>query len=348
MKTCNQLLSIILVTALFAACKKESDPIIVVPPSTGSSLQLNGLISNEAGSGAGNTVFVDLSTDKQTAVARNSWDLGFYSGSDFRVIINSTTSATAKVLTKNDLTVVGATDTVGLNKLALGFDMASWALVDDVSGNLTKTVIPAVSATASDNKVIIINPGTGGAVAAKDWYKIRILRSSNGGYTLQYAKLAATSFATVDITKDETLNFKYVALENGTTVNVEPAKELWDFKWSFLLYQTALGSDMVPYAFSDLIAINTLGGVQAAEVLTSTVSYDNYSAANVASTAFTSTPDAIGAKWRSTSPATGVKTDRFCVVKDSKGNVYKIKFLAMGAGDGGTRGKPQMEYKLVK
>jgi hypothetical protein len=343
----KQLITTLVVAGLFTACKKDTDPVIVIPPSSGSSIQLNGLIANEAGSSAGNTVFVDLSTDKQTAAARNSWDLGFYAGSDFRVIINNTTSATAKVIAKNDLAQVGASDTVGLNKLALGYDAASFNLVDNIFGALSQTVIPAIAASDADNKVVIINPGTGGSVAARDWYKIRVLRTA-AGYKLQYAKLAAATFTTVDIAKDNSYNFKYVSLEGGTILNVEPEKELWDFKWSFALYQTSLGAAMIPYAFSDLVMINQLAGVQAAEVLTSDVTYENYARANLGTTTFSSSTDAIGSKWRSTSPATGVNTNAFYVVKDPAGNAYKIKFKAMGAGDGGTRGKPEFEYKLVQ
>lgn len=215
-------------------------------------------------------------------------------------------------------------------------------------GSLTQTVIPATAVSDADNKVVIINPGTGGSVTARDWYKIRVLRSATG-YKLQYAKLAATTFSTIDIAKDADYNFKYVSLESGASVNIEPAKVLWDFKWSYILYQTALSpTEQIPYAFSDLIMINTQGGVQAAEVLTSAVTYDAYSTTNLTTTTFTNAIDVIGSKWRSTQPATGAKTDRFYVLKDPSGNAYKIKFLAMGAGDGGTRGKPQFEYKLVK
>lgn len=331
---------------LFAACKKNVDPIIVIPPSTGSSVQLNGLVGTEAGSSAGNTVFIDFSADKQTAVERKSWDLGFYTGTDFRVIINNTTTASAKALTKTDMTTVGDADTVGLNKLALGFDVASFNLVDNINGDLTKTVIGAVSATDADNKVYIINRGTGGSIAARDWYKIRILRSGTG-YKLQYAKLAATTFATLDIAKDADYNFKYVSFDGGA-VNVEPAKTQWDIKWSYSLYQTALGVDMIPYAFSDLILINTMGGVQATEVLTSSVTYDAFTKASLAGvTTLSSSTFAIADKWRSTQPATGVKTDRFYVIKDPAGNTYKVKFVAMGVNDGGTRGRPQLEYKLL-
>jgi hypothetical protein len=357
MKVLQHVLSVAIVGSVLVSCKKTGDPIIVISPSTGSSMQLNGLIGKESGSGAGNTVFVDLSTDKQTAVARNSWDLGFYSGSDFRVILNNTTWATAKVLAKNDLAQVGAADTVGLNKLnGATFDASAYALIDDPLGDLTKTLIPAVSANDADNKVVIINPGsagnfnaaTGESIPARDWYKIRVLRTAAGGYKIQYAKLAATSFSSVELTKDNDYTFRYFSLDNGMPVLVEPAKDLWDFKWSYAVYQTSNGSTMIPYAFSDLVLLNHYNNVQAAEVKTSTVTYDNYAATNISTTAFSSAIDAIGSKWRSTSPATGVKTDVFYVIKDSKGNVYKVRFLAMGAGDAGTRGKPQFEYKLVK
>jgi hypothetical protein len=37
------------------------------------------------------------------------------------------------------------------------------------------------------------------------------------------------------------------------------------------------------------------------------------------------------------------------VVKDPAGNYYKLKFVSMGVGgDGGVRGNPVVEYKLVK
>lgn len=341
-------IGIMAMALLVTSCKKDVDPIIIVPPSGGSTMQLSGLAGTEPGSSAGNSVFVDLSADRQLARARNSWDLGFYMGPDFRVIINNTTSATAKVLAKNDLRAVGDADTVGLNKLALGFSLASWNLVDDIFGDLSKTVIPATAVNDADNKVFILNPGTGGSVAARDWYKIRVLRTTSG-YRIQYAKLYETSFSTIELAKDPDYNFKYISLESGLIVDVEPEKELWDFKWSYLLYQTELpGVGFIPYAFSDLIMINQRANVQAAEVLTSTVSYEAYSSSNLGTTNFSMAIDAIGAKWRSTMPATGVRTDRFYVIKDPSGNVYKIKFRAMGVGDGGTRGKPEFEYKLVQ
>lgn len=350
------MIAIAFIAVTFAACKKDSEePIVVVPPSDGSTLTLNGLVGSELGSAAGNSVYVDFSTDKQTAVLRSSWDLGFYSGSDFKVIINNSTSAGAKVLTATSLAAVTATDTLGLT---LAVSQASPAATDfnyfdkiDGSG----TVIPSISATAADNKVIILNRGTGGSIGARSWIKLRITRNTSGGYSLQYGKInETTNFTTVDVAKDGTLNFKYLSLTNGTTISVEPEKGNWDLVWGYSVYQTIFQNVLVPYNFSDMVFINSLAGVTAAEVSTSDFTYAAFTESNLTSSKFTfsGVRDAIGSRWRfSTASATnaiGVNPNTFYLVKDPAGNVYKLKFVSFISNDGGTRGKPVIEYKLVK
>ncbi|GAB3917869.1 HmuY family protein [Larkinella terrae] len=316
--------------------------------STGSSLKLNG---GEGGSSAINSVFVDFSNNAQTSIARNSWDLGFYGGTDFRVVINGTTGATANELTKTDLTQVTAADTVGLrNILILSQGTGSFDNVDDPEGDITKTVIKTISATDAENKVYIINPGNSGTTA-KAWYKVRIIRKGTG-YTLQYAQIAETTFKTLDVTKDAKFNFSYVSFEKGLTP-VEPAKTDWDMEWTLATYKAALSAtESVPYTYADYVFINHLGGVEAAEVLTTTASYDAFSEANITTTTFKKDRNVIGSNWRTSAgpngvPA-GVKTDRFYVIKDAAGNVYKVRFMNYTSSDGGVRGYPNIEYKLVK
>lgn len=317
--------------------------------SEGSSLTLNGITAaNEAGASAGNSVYVDFSGNAQAAVARDSWDLGFYSGTDFKVIINSTNGASALVTTKTDLATVTAAD-FNADDLKVGQGGGNFTIIDDgrEANILNKTAIASVSATDADNKVYIINRsgGSNTVVPTADLYKIRILRKGTTGYTLQYAKVSETTFKTLDITKDEASNFQFASLVTGTTKTVEPAKANWDLTWTYSMYWTAT----FPYAFSDLVFINNLGGVTAAEVLTSTVSYAAYAEGNIASTTFLNKRDVIGSNWRATTgAAVGVKTDRFYAVKDAAGNVYKLKFVSFHPSDGGVRGKPVIEYKLVK
>ncbi|GAB4001132.1 hypothetical protein GCM10028807_56490 [Spirosoma daeguense] len=315
--------------------------------SAGTTLTLDG---GTGGASAINAVYTDLSNNAGTSVRRSSWDLGFYTGTDFRVILNNMTGAAAIALNKTDLAQVTAADTVGVN---LTFSSTSPAaadmkLLDDVSGDLTKTVIPSISATDAENKVYLINRGVGGATLAKAWVKIRVLRNSTTGYTLQYAGIRETTFKTVSITKDAAYNFKFVSFDTGALVDVEPAKARWDFVWTAAMSKTSFGAAEVPYYFSDQVFINHLGGVTAAEVLTSAVTYDAYAESNIASTTFKNDKNVIGANWRNTTGTVGVKTDRFYVIKDVVGNVYKLKFVSFTTQDGGERGKPKVEFKLVK
>ncbi len=344
----------VMITVLFTACKKDKDPIIVVPTSTGSQVQFGGLIANETGSAAGNSVYMDLSNNKTTAVSRASWDLGFYCGSDFRVILNNTTSTGAKVLAKNDLTLVGASDTIGLTLAVDQFNPqpSDLAYFDDISGNINNTVIPAISITDASNAVVIINRGVGGSIAPRPWIKIRVLRNASGGYTLQYAGIKETTFRTLQIFKDAAYHFKFISFENGI-VDVQPEKERWDLVWSYFLYQTNFGAGTVPYNFSDLIAVNEMSGVQVKEKIyldatTASAAYTAFNRDSINNTTLITGRWTIGSSWRSTQPATGAKTDRFYLIKDATGNYYKLKCLAMGVGgDGGTRGKPQFKYDLI-
>ncbi len=355
----RKILMISVTVAALASCSKDKDPLIIVPPSSGSKITLNG---GNGGASAENSVYVDFSGDKQTSVLRSSWDLGFYCGSDFRVIINNTTAATAKVLSKNDLNTVGTTDTVGLKMVILsqgGSTAADFALLDDLDGNIAKTAIPEISATATSNNVVIVNPvsePTSGGISGKNYMKIRVLRNGNG-YTLQYAKLGDATYQSVNIDKDDKYNFKYFSFDKGV-VSVEPEKSSWDIMWTFSLYKTPYINGDIPYAFSDMVSQNYLNNTQVfmREYSSAEIAVDAYNKFNKDSIAlytFLNQKWAIGTGWRrtaapgATNPA-GVYKTKFYIVKDAAGNFYKLKFLSFTEEDGGTRGKPEIQYELIK
>lgn len=351
MNRLNSMLAVALLALTFTACKKDTeDPIIVVPPSDGSTLTLNGIAGSEDGASAANSVYVDFSADKQTAVLRSSWDLGFYSGAEFKVILNATKGSSVTKIAKTDLNAVTEADLVQAN-LTIGLGTAAeaeFAKLDDPreANILNKTAITTISATDSENSVYLLNTigGSHSIVFSVDnVYKIRVVRKGTG-YTLQYAKLKETTFKTLDVTKSTDNNYSFVSLAEGKTVSVEPAKANWDIVWTWSLYH---GGTYV-YGYSDLVFTNHLGGATVAQVLTSTKSYAAFSEADVAGLTFSSNRDIIGSGWRATTGTIGVKTDRFYVVKDASGNVYKLKFVSFHASDSGTRGKPVIEYKLVK
>jgi len=225
---------------------------------------------------------------------------------------------------------------------------SSLPYIDYPSGDLNRTAIAAVSATAEENKVYIVNRGMapGSPAASRGWKKIRILRNASGGYTLQHADINASTFSSIDIAKDDQYFFRYLSFESGV-VNVEPTKKKWDLAWTYFSNVTNFGSGEVPYLFQDILLINR--NVQIAKVMTATKSFADFTEADLAGQSFLTTQNAFAADWRSgggpsSSPA--VRTDRYYIIKDGDNNYYKLRFTALTQN--GERGYPAFESVLVK
>jgi len=305
---------------------------------------------NGGGATYPNKVFIDLSANRQTPIERTKWDLGFYSGDEYRVILNSSVAMMAKKIDKNDLNAVVAADTTGFSTTVI-FNQAepspaALAYIDYPDGDLTKTAIAEVSATDEENKVYIVNMGKGVGSPATDrgWKKIRVLRKGTG-YILQYAAIDATSFQTLDVEKNTDHFFNYASFETGA-VEVEPRKTKWDIAWTYFSNITFFGAE-VPYLFQDVILQNR--NVEAVKVMTTTKSYEAFAEADLTGLTFSGVQTTIGSDWRSgggptTSPS--IRSDRFYVVKDGDGNYYKLKFTALTKS--GERGYPSYECALVK
>lgn len=300
-----------------------------------------------------NKVFIDLSANRQTSVNRNNWDLGFYGGADqFRVILNSSSAMMAKQINKNDLNQVSGADTTGFGT-EVAFNQfapvtSSLPYMDYPSGDLSRTAISEVSAVPEENKVYIVNRGLapGNPTPARGWKKIRVLRNGNGGYTLQYADINATSFSSIDIAKDENYFFKYISFDNGAA-DVEPVKKKWDLAWTYFSNVTNFGAGEVPYLFQDIILLNR--NVQVAKVMTATRAFADFSVSDIAGQTYMTAQNAIAADWRSgggpgVSPS--VRTDRYYIVKDGDNNYYKLRFTALTQN--GERGYPAFEAIWLK
>ncbi|OJX91808.1 MAG: hypothetical protein BGP01_03015 [Paludibacter sp. 47-17] len=307
--------------------------------SEGNELTLNG---GEGGSNAANSVFVDFSNNEQTAVARKSWNLGFSCGSDFAVILNNTTSSTAREASIAIDAVVNTTDSAHYAAaLALTPTAGGLALVDDWAGDLSKTVI-------KEGKVYVLNLGE----SQTPLYKVKVLKKDAYTYTLQYAKINESTVKSIDITKDTNYAFMYVSFTENKTVSVAPSKAKWDIVWGKSLYKTVSGGVTVPYAFADLVLINSTAGVKAVELVSATAdaniaAYNSMSKANSDTLTFSAAVDVIGSKWRNSggpNSSPSIKEDRFYVIKDASGNIYKVQFKSIGD----PRGYPKLKYQLLK
>jgi hypothetical protein len=361
MKKTFLVLSFTLLT-LVSCSNDDNTPVEV--PSVGAVLQ-----PAVGGPNQPNQVYLDLSTGKSESVNRATWDFGFSTGSDFRVVINGSLKMAVKKLETSDITLPQVIDSDV--SVGGGTTPSSNGYVDNPTGVLAGagagigTAIAAVSATDADNKVYLVNLGFAVSTAtpnvgsvsvygdSRGWKKVRILRSGNG-YKIQYADLASTAFAEKTITKDTDFNFSFFSLTTGSTVSVEPQKAKWDLNFTTFTNYLNMGSGEVTYAYSDFIVSNRMGGTQVYQVLVADGgAYADFTKAKVDESKFAvSAADqrVIGASWRNGGGPTSlpsIKTDRFYVVKDVAGNYYKIKFLAM-TNDAGVRGYPTLEYAILK
>ena len=245
-------------------------------------------------------------------------------------------------------------------QVAVGtFDPTNVNYIDAPNGSITQTAISEVSSTDADNKVYLVNlgyevgtdiPNPGSVAIAgnpRGWKKIRILKSGSD-YILQYADLTSTTHQEVKITKNDAYNFTFFSFKTQNVVNVEPEKTKWDLNFTVFTNEI-VGSGS--YGYSDFVLNNIKAGVKMYRVNNSTgsqvVNYANYTLENVQESSFVEDQRVIGADWRDVFSGTAY-TDRFYVIKDGAGNVYKLKFISFHPTDGGTRGKPVIEYKLVK
>jgi HmuY protein len=341
--------------SVFTSCKKDIDPTIVINNQASNGVEkikFNGIAGSEAGSAAGNSVYIDFSAEKTTSVLRSSWDLGFYAGNEFRVTLNNTSSAGVKILSKYDLNTVGAADTIGLSLATsqTAPEAFQFAFFDNISGNISQTAIPAISAIDAENPVIILNRGTGGGIAPRAWVKLRVFRNVDG-YTIQYAGINETTYRIVSIVKNNAYHFQHFSFDNGI-VNAQPEKAKWDLVWTYAQFQANFGAGFVPYNFSDLIAVNSLSGVEVkqkvyADATTASNAFATFNRDSIATNTTSQGRWIIGSSWRSTQPATGARQDRFYIIKDPNGIYYKLKCLTMGVNDGGERGRPEFKYALI-
>jgi len=344
-----------------ASCSNDDDTPVEIP-TVGATLQ-----PTVGGANQPNQVYLDLSAEESKSVNRATWDFGFSTGSEFRVVINGSLKMAVKQLATSDITLPQESDADVA--VGAGTTLASNGYVDNPTGVLAGagagigTAIAEVSATDADNKVYLVNLGFAisttkpavGSVSvdgdARGWKKVRILRSGNG-YKIQYADLASATFTEKTISKETDFNFTFFSLASGNTVSVEPQKTKWDLNFTTFTNYLNAGSE-VTYGYSDFITSNAKGGTQVYQVLVADGgAYADFTKAKVVEANFTASVTdqrIIGANWRSGGGPTSlpsIRTDRFYVVKDEAGNYYKVKFLAM-TNDAGERGYPTLEYAIL-
>lgn len=315
-----------------------------------------------------NQVYVDLSTNTTTSVQRDSWDLGFYSGNDFRVVINGSIAMAAAELSVTDIDAISSStqEVIDLQpQVKVGtFNSANVAYVDAFDGDINGTAIEQISDIDSENNVYLVNlgnevgtdiPATGVSLDgdARGWIKVRILRDGNN-YVLQYANLDATTHNEVTISKSTNYNFTFFSFNTESIVNVEPLATKWDLNFTVFTDEVFAGPDSYgAYIYADFVASNNLENVGIYMIDTEVnteLSYDNFTLMDVDSFNFSTDRRTIGSSWRNgggPGSAPSLKDNVFYIVKDTDENLYKLKFLALTNSEG-VRGYPEFVYSLLQ
>lgn len=353
--------SVCIFTLLFSSCSSDdisSGPIDVIIDGATVTPKIGG--PNQP-----NQVYIDLSSNTTKEVKRDTWDLGFYSGSDFRVVLNGSLYMAAARLEATDINAVNASTSQVMElqpKVAVGtFEAESADFIDAPTGDISKTAIAAISKTDADNHVYLLNlgdevgtgtPATGSTEvsgAERGWKKIRILRDGDG-YLLQYADLDATNHKEIKISKDDEFHFAFFSFEEDDLVSVAPNKDDWDLNFTVF---TNIIPGFGAYGYADFVVSNSKSNVQAYMIEVNDdaiLDYDAFELTNVDATKFKTDQRSIGSSWRNgggPEELPSLKDDVFYVVKDTDGNLYKLKFLAM-TNEAGERGYPQFVYRLLQ
>ncbi|MDR2205501.1 MAG: hypothetical protein LBE36_05030 [Flavobacteriaceae bacterium] len=343
----------------FQSCINDDETPIAIPNFEGEIVN-----PNVGGAAQPNQIWFELSSGNSSENLRTKWDLGFYCGDEFKVILNSSAlMAAGKIENATDINAISET----LDILALedeiqvaNFVAENEQYVDNPAGNISgHTAIAEISENDSENGIYLVNMGNeinteniplGSAQPkgdARGWMKIQITRNADG-YKIKYADINATTYKEYIIQKNPDYNFVFFSLIDNQEVMVQPEKKHWDICFTvFVNILSGAGS----YIYSDFVTTNILSGVGAYQVkvpagTNATEVYNNFSASDVDESKFIfDDQTAIGSTWRFTGPSgNDVYGDRFYIIKNTDGLYYKLKFNRMTNLEG-VRGNPEFEYK---
>lgn len=349
------------------SCINDNEDPVLVAPSDGARVD-----PNVGGATQPNQVWFDLGTETEILTRRTNWDLGFYSGNEFKVVLNSSIMMAAGKIagaTNIDQVTEASVETLKTHVQVANFNPSNVIYIDDVKGNIPSgyTAIEEIKANDSDNAIYLVNMGKeiydgsvpiGSVVSSgeeRGWMKVQVVRSG-AGYKVKYADLNATTHKELIINKNQAYNYSFVSLKNNAEVSVQPAKKRWDICFT-VFTNTIIGAGS--YIYADFVTLNNVGGAAAYEVIvpseTSGVeAYNNFKSADIDPSKFIHNDQrVIGSNWRNPVGVNGLEVygDRFYVVKDAEGYYFKLRFTRLTKsatdqnGQAGERGFPQFEYK---
>lgn len=310
------------------------------------------------GSTQPNQVFIDLSSKTEKLVKRDTWTLGFYAGETFNVILNETNFSNAGAINATNIDEVTEEDFKELQPKVTVFTYKpeDGIYSDDPEKDFAKNAIKPIELEADKNKVYLLNlgraistktPKVGSVSIAGEklgWRKIRVLRKDKG-YLLQYAELNSKTHKEIFIPKSKIGHtFTYFDVVSEKIVSVAPRAKDWDI--SFTAFTEKFPNGM-SYGYSDYVTSNKFGGVKMYQYKEEEgKNYSEFKKADVDESKLISSRRIPGSKWRNVFKKQ-IVSGVFYVIKDTNGNLYKLKFLQL-VNEKGERGHSKFMYELLK
>lgn len=307
-----------------------------------------------------NQVYYKLSTNTQTPVAANSWDISFQKAggqslgavrvNDYKVTAIYEVSQDITEWADIDVTVqtgwtqlynsetewsVGAFDTASDNTSSFGF---GWGLYDMGTHHVNGT------------RIFVLQYGTGGTATYKKIILQNLNTTNQGGpiMTIKYSSWsegAWTADQTPAIAYSENPGTEclYYSLESNATVTVAPADTAWDFVFSKYYGEVQIGGSPVMYGVTGALQNGTASGVTIAAVEEAGTLVDfTLPAAN----AYSENINTIGDDWKAFNQGTMTYEipEMTYYVKYADGSIYRMYFLSFA---GQSTGNLSFKFKEV-
>jgi len=328
----------VLLAVLMVSCAKEDTPYILPPPGE---LQL---MSAAMGVNYDSQVYVDLASGKMKSVPYRSWDLAFEaSEAGFRVYLN-----TGKFMF---LANTFSTDFAAADSSGRQWKTETEHLYDDS----TAFGDWRAAAATGGGHVCVVDRGRTEHFGAARWRKIQIVSVNASEYVIRFSPYNSSSFTEFTIPKNSDYSLIYFSFENGgSLVDVAPKKTEWNIvftKYTYTYYTEPVNSPYRHYMVTGALLNKWAGNMNEQMRKDSTQNYvpfDQFNAEQISKQNFNSLAGTIGFSWKDYDFSLGfiIYPDRYYLLKDPSGFVYKIRFLDF-YDDQGNKGTARFEYKRL-
>lgn len=329
---------LIFLLPFIVSCEKEETPFVLPPPGELQSM------SASMGVSYNDQVYVDFKTGQQKVVPYRSYDLAFEASTEgYRIYLN--TGKFMFVAHTGD-TSMSAADSSGkvwrTETEHLFDDSTAFGDYRDPSG-------------MSTGVTYVIDRGRTEHFGSVRWRKFKVVEVTKSQYKIRFSNYNNTGVVDFIIPKNPEYSLMYFTFDNGgAVVEVAPKKTDWDVvftKYTYT-YQTEPLSSPFRYYLVTGALLNKWSGCSNEQYRKDStaayVPFETFDASHLSNVSFNSLAGKIGFSWKDYDFNLGyvIIPDRYYLLKDTEGFVYKIRFYDF-YDDQGNKGTAKFEYKRI-